>query len=56
MVEGVVLNPRRVLTSLGGRRIAEGDLDDEHVLRVVFVREGTQIRVITFYPARRGRY
>ena len=39
-----------------GRQIAEGDLDDEHVIRVVFVREGRQISVITLYPARRGRY
>jgi uncharacterized DUF497 family protein len=45
-----------VSTGLGGKQIAEGDLDDEHVIRVVFVRQGRQIRVITMYPARRGRY
>ena len=56
MVEDTVLDPKSMVIGLGGRQIAEGDLDDEHVIRVVFVREGRQIRVITLYPARRGRY
>ena len=51
-----VTDPERVLTALGGRQIAERSLDREHVLRVVFVDEGRQIRVITLYPARKGRY
>jgi len=55
-VEEAVLHPERIVTALGGRQIAERSLDGEHVLRVVFVDEGRQIRVITLYPARKGRY
>jgi hypothetical protein len=44
------------VTALGGRQIAERSLDRGHVLRVVFINEGSQIRVIALYPARKGRY
>jgi hypothetical protein len=56
LVEQSVLEPERVIEGLGGRSIAEKRLDEQHVLRVVFVKEENQIRVITLYPARRGRY
>ena len=56
IVEEAVLGPERVVTGLGGRQIAERNLDRAHVLRVVFINEGSQIRVITLYPARKGRY
>lgn len=55
-IEETVLNPERTMVALKGAMIAERPLDDSHTLRVVFVREERQIRVITFYPARRGRY
>ena len=55
-VEQSVLEPERVTEGLGGKLIAEQKLDEKHVLRVVFVREENQIRVITMYPARSGRY
>jgi hypothetical protein len=56
LVEQSALEPERVIEGFGGRSIAEKRLDEEHVLRVVFVKEENQIRVITLYPARRGRY
>jgi hypothetical protein len=56
VVEEAVLEPERVLIGLGGREIAERSLDRGHVLRVVFIYEASQIRVITLYPARKGRY
>jgi len=56
LVEEVVNHPERVVTGLSGRQIAEGGLDADHVLRVVFIREGERILVVTMYPARRGRY
>lgn len=55
-VEEALLYPERVVLGLGGRQIAERSLDDEHILRVVFIKAGKQIRVVTLYPARRGRY
>ena len=36
--------------------IAQGELDAEHVLRVVFKKEAGVIMVITFYPARKDKY
>ncbi|MFY9484664.1 MAG: DUF4258 domain-containing protein [Patescibacteria group bacterium] len=36
--------------------IAERGFDEQRVLRVVYKREGNDITVITFYPAKRGRY
>lgn len=56
LVEEALLDPERVVLGLGGRQIAERSLDDEHTLRVVFIKEGNKIRVVTLYPARRGRY
>lgn len=31
-------------------------LDEKHILRVIFEKEGDIIRVITIHPARRGTY
>jgi len=56
LVELALAEPERVVRGLGGRSIAEKGIDEQHVLRVVFVEEESQIRVITMYPARRGRY
>jgi len=36
--------------------IASKDYDDRHVLRVVYKIESGIIKVITFYPAEKGRY
>jgi len=36
--------------------IASGKLDEERVLRVVYRVEDETMIVITFYPARKGRY
>lgn len=36
--------------------IAQGELDSEHVLRVVFKHEGEDVIVITFYPTRKSKY
>jgi len=36
--------------------IAQRRVDERHVLRVVFRREGDDIVIITFYPGRRERY
>jgi hypothetical protein len=36
--------------------IAQKQISQRHILRVVFFEEAESIRVITFYPARRSRY
>lgn len=38
------------------QRIASKTIDVNHVLRVVYRRDGDILVVITFYPARVGRY
>lgn len=56
LVEDAVSKPDRVLQGAGGRQIAESTLDQDHIIRVVFIRKREDVRVITMYPARRGRY
>jgi hypothetical protein len=36
--------------------IAQKQIDREHVLRVVYKKEGNVVKVITFYPGRRENY
>ena len=36
--------------------IAQSDLDETHVLRVVFKKEDDIIKIITFYPGRKSQY
>lgn len=36
--------------------IASKEFDEKHILRVVYKLEGDIIKVITFYPAAKGRY
>ncbi|OGY24971.1 MAG: hypothetical protein A2Z11_04880 [Candidatus Woykebacteria bacterium RBG_16_43_9] len=35
---------------------ASRNYDEKHILRVVYRKEGDIIRIITFYPAEKGRY
>lgn len=52
----IVKNPERTITGKKGRKIAQGKISDDHILRVVFEEKEGNIEVITFYPARRRRY
>jgi len=36
--------------------IVSKSLDKQYVIRVVYIKESDIIRVITFYPAEKGRY
>lgn len=36
--------------------IASGRLDKDHIVRIVYKIEGDIITVITFFPAKKGRY
>ena len=36
--------------------IASKGIDEKHVLRVVYRKENDIIKIITFYPAEKGRY
>lgn len=54
-VRTAVTSPER-LEFHGGERIAQRQISDTHVLRVVHRIEGATVVVITFYPGRRERY
>ena len=49
-------NPDTILDGYRGRKIAQKNIDEKHLLRVVFEMKGDCLRAITVYPARRERY
>ena len=54
-IMNAIQQPQEVLVGYLGRSIAQIELDEEHVLRVVY-EEGEEIIVVTLYPGRRQRY
>lgn len=57
LIENVLRNPLHIDSeSDPPNKIASGKLDENHLLRVVFREENDIIIVITFYPAKKGRY
>lgn len=56
-IKNVVLIPEHIdIISDQPNRIASKEFDATHVLRVVYKIEDDIIKVITFYPAEKGRY
>jgi len=55
-IEDAINNPENVTMAKKGRLIAQRAISETHVIRVVYQKDGDIMRVITFYPARRGRY
>lgn len=56
-VKNVLKNPLHVdYESDPPKKIASGKFGEKHILRVVFREENGIIIVITFYPAKKGRY
>ncbi len=56
-IKDVVENPASKTHGRKGRLIMQRPFNDTHVLRVICEIEGNDdIKVITFYPARRDRY
>ena len=55
-VKETITNPDILLLQSGGRYIAQKGISEDHVLRVIYRKEGTRHIVITFYPGRRDRY
>lgn len=56
-IRAVVENPDHVdKASDPPKIIASKELDEQHILRVVYKLESGIIKVITFYPAEKGRY
>jgi len=53
VVEETVTEPDLTRPGIKGVIIAEKVLDEYHLIRVIHARKNNDIRVITFYPARR---
>ena len=55
-VEEIIRHPHSLDHGRSGRLIAQGLLDETHVLRVVYEEGSDHIAVVTLYPGRRSRY
>lgn len=56
-ITAVVINPEHIdRESDSPKIIASKSFDKRRILRVVFKEEGDKITIITFYPAKKGRY
>jgi hypothetical protein len=55
-IEDALNNPEGVIKDEKDRLIAQRAIDETHIIRVIYRKEGDLIKVITFYPARRRRY
>ena len=55
-VKETIKKPKWKGASRHGQETAMSLVDDKHIIRVVINRAGGIITVITFYPARKGRY
>ena len=51
-----VLEPQKTEQGLYGRRVAQADLTDKLVLRVVYDERDDNILIITVYPGEKRRY
>jgi len=57
LVNGIVKKPVHLdETTDPPNKIASGELDTKRILRVVYREKGDRIVVVTFFPARKGRY
>jgi hypothetical protein len=52
----IIKNPNTIDYSRLPLLIAQGKIDKNHVLRVVYKHEANNIKVITFYPGRTKQY
>lgn len=55
-VSEFVRRPPRIYRGSNDNPIVHVPLDDEHILRVVFVSNSEEFVVVTVYPSRRDRY
>ena len=55
-IEDVLHNPEKVEDTIKNRKIAQKEVNSNHLIRVIFEKKGNKIKIITFYPARRKRY
>ena len=52
----IIENPERVVDGYYGRKIAQGLLSEDLILRVIYEESDGEIMVVTVYPGERRRY
>jgi hypothetical protein len=55
-VKKTIEEPDSLKEGRNNRMIAQRAIDEEHLLRVIYEKRRDDIVIVTFYPARRGRY
>ena len=55
MVKDALKNPDEIVEGYEGQKIAHKLLND-HILRVIYIKDNKNTKVITVYPAKKGRY
>ncbi len=55
-IRDIVKKPDNKSKGRKDRLIVQSPIDDTHVIRIIVEKEGNNIKIITFYPARRERY
>jgi uncharacterized DUF497 family protein len=56
LITKIISKPDRIESGYKNRLVAQGMLDDKHVLRIVYEESEEEIKIITIYPGRRSRY
>lgn len=52
----IIENPGKVVNGYYGRKIAQGLLSEDLILRIVYEESEREIVVVTIYPSERRRY
>jgi hypothetical protein len=56
LIEGIINRPSKTEVGYKNRKIAQGNLDAEHVLRIIYEESANEVLIITLYPGRKDRY
>ncbi len=52
-IEETIRQPNKLMVGKMGRLIAQKAIDEAHLIRVIYIKENDEVKVITFYPTRR---
>ena len=55
-IDDIIRLPDKIEMGYKDRLIAQKRLDDKHVIRVIYEKQGETMLAITVYPGRRSRY
>jgi hypothetical protein len=55
-IEHIIKAPEKVTVGRRGRLIAHKRVSQTHLIRVIYEEQKDEIKIVTFYPARRERY